>query len=96
MTPESTRPFMFGACNEFVSAQDSRIQFIFSTYSKEGKIFREDFIRFYQEAAQDINRRRSVIENLKSHFVRSDLVSLSDVYVESYLKKDDHPRYSIS
>ena len=79
MTPETTTLFIQGATNEVVQPEDNRIQGLFKSYdfNKDGKIEREEFLNFYADAARDKVDR--VYDNLKNHFIRQDLVKLSDV-----------------
>lgn len=79
MTPQSTALFIKGATHETVTAEDGRIKGLFSGYdqNKDGKLEREEFLQFYTEAARDKVDR--VYDNLKNHFIRTDLVKLSDV-----------------
>jgi hypothetical protein len=84
MTPESTTFFIRGATNEPVSAADGRIQGLFQQYDadKDGKLQREEFLKFYYEASRDRGDR--VIDNLKNHFIRNDLQKSSDI-IEPFL-----------
>ena len=79
MTPETTTLFIQGATNEVVQPEDNRIQGLFKSYDadKDGKIEREEFLSFYTDAARDKVER--VYDNLKNHFIRQDLVKLSEV-----------------
>ena len=79
MTPQSTTLFIKGATHENVSAEDGRIKGLFSGYdqNKDGKLERHEFLQFYTEAARD--KVDKVYDNLKNHFIRTDLVKLSDV-----------------
>lgn len=79
MTPDTTTLFIRGATNELVQPEDSRIQGLFKSFdsNKDGKIEREEFLVFYAEAARDKVER--VYDNLKNHFIRQDLVKLSEV-----------------
>lgn len=49
MTPESAVWFIKGSTSESIGADDSRIKGLFAEYdtNKDGKLEREDFIRFY-------------------------------------------------
>lgn len=79
MTPESTTAFIRGSTNEPVGADDSRIAGLFKAYdaNKDGRLEREDFVRFYFEASRDKPDR--VFDNIRNHLIRADLVKLCDV-----------------
>lgn len=77
-------------------ADDNRIQGLFKQYSKkeDGKLFREEFLQFYFEAARD--RADRVHDNLKNHFIRVDLVKLSEIVDPASFEKKDMPRFTLS
>jgi hypothetical protein len=62
--------------------------------NKDGKIEREEFLSFYTEAARDKVER--VYDNLKNHFIRQDLVKLSEVTEAQSFQKEEMPRYTLS
>jgi len=55
---------------------------------------REEFLHFYADAARDKVER--VYDNLKNHFIRQDLVKLSEVIEAQSFSKEDMPRYTLS
>lgn len=82
MTPESTTRFILGATNEMISPEDSRIKGLFDGYdsNKDGRLEREEFIKFYEDASK--SKAERVYENMANHFIRKDLVKLSELYEE--------------
>jgi hypothetical protein len=96
MTPETTTFFIRGATNEPVSAVDGRITGLFKEYDSDadGKLQRVEFLRFYFEACRDRGDR--VIDNLKNHFIRNDLMKSSDVVEHFLFPKEKMPRFTLS
>ena len=98
MTPESATKFILGATNEVCDADDSRITGLFKGYAKKdptGAVMeREEFFTFYYTAAKDKIER--VHDNLRNHFVRTDLKKISDVLEETAFTKEEMPRFTIS
>jgi Ca2+-binding EF-hand superfamily protein len=82
MTPESTIRFIAGATNEMVSTEDSRIKILFSNFdsNKDGILERSEFITFYETACR--GKLDTVYDNLSNHFIRKDLLRMSEVYEE--------------
>ena len=82
MTPESATRFILGATNELIQKEDGRIIGLFNAYDsdKDGVIERHEFLKFYEDAAREKPDR--VFENMKSHFIRGDLLKCSDVYLD--------------
>ena len=98
MTPESATKFILGATNEVCAADDSRISGLFKDYAKkdpEGKVLeREEFLKFYYTAAKAKIER--VHDNLKNHFIRTDLKKISEVMEETAFTKEEMPRFTMS
>jgi hypothetical protein len=82
MTPESATRFILGATNELITKEDGRITGLFNAYDsdKDGVIERHEFLKFYEDASREKPDR--VFENMKSHFIRGDLLKCSDVYLD--------------
>lgn len=96
MTPESTVRFIYGATYERVEKTDNRITGLFEKYQTEkGKLTRQQFIQFYTDASSGVNTDR-VFDNLRNHFIRNDLVKLSEVKEELPFAENDMPRNSMS
>lgn len=98
MTPESTTKFILGATNEVCPADDSRITGLFKAHAKKDKsgetLEREEFLNFYYGAAEaKIDR---VHDNLKNHFIRTDLKKISEVIEETAFTKEEMPRFTIA
>lgn len=96
MTPESAIGFIKGSTNETVHAEESRIKGLFAAYDtdKDGKLQREDFLRFYHTASRDKPDR--VYDNIKNHLYRVDLIKMADVQDEAAFDKKDMPRYTLA
>ena len=96
MTPESATKFILGATNEVCDAEDSRITGLFKEYAKKdpASLEREEFFVFYYAAAKAKIER--VHDNLRNHFVRTDLKKISDVTEETAYNKEEMPRFTIS
>ena len=96
MTHESAVNFILGATNEVCDAEDSRITGLFGEYAKKDpKILeREEFFTFYYTAAKAKIER--VHDNLRNHFIRTDLKKISEVMEDITYDKKDMPRFTIS
>lgn len=96
MTPQSTTRFILGATNELIQPDDGRIKGLFAGYdtNKDDILVREEFLKFYTDAARDKPDR--VFDNLKNHFIRGDLLKLSQVYEDQSFAKNEMPRYTLS
>lgn len=88
MTPESTTRFILGATGEHIGPTDGRIEGLFKGYdsNKDGKLERNEFLTFYTNAA--IEKASRVMENIKAHCVRPDLVRFCDVYEKTLFPSD--------
>ena len=97
MTPESATRFIYGATHERVQSTDSRIEGLFNKYDpqKTGIMTRESFIQFYTDACSG-EKNGNVLDNLRNHFIRNDLVKLPEVVEELPFAESDMPRYSMS
>ena len=56
---------------------------------------RYEFLQFYLDACNE-GRSDRVRENLKQHFIRSDLKKMSDIVEEATFTKEEMPRFTIS
>lgn len=95
MTPESATRFILGAINEVVSKDDSRVKILFSQDANgDGILEREEFISWYESACR--SKAETVFENMANHFIRKDLLKMSDVYEPQQFQKLEMPRYTLS
>ena len=96
MTPESATRFILGATNEAISSTDDRIKGLFAAHDsdKDGVLQREEFVKFYTDAA--VSRPERVWENIKNHFIRGDLLPYREIHEESCFSKSQMPRHSLS
>lgn len=56
---------------------------------------RHEFLKFYLDACTD-GRIDRVRENLKQHFIRTDLKKMSDIVEDATFTKEEMPRFTIS
>jgi len=97
MTPVTACHFLKGATNENVDPADSRIKGLFAAYdgNNDEKMERFEFLKFYHDACTD-GRIDRVRENLKQHFIRTDLKKMSDIVEDASFSKEEMPRFTIS
>ena len=83
---------------EEIGTEDSRIQFLFSTYdrNKDELLEREEFLEFYTECCYKPDRRKVVWENLKTMGIRNDLKKMSEPYQFYVEDKTTLPRYQLA
>jgi len=96
MTPLTATYFIMGATNEEVAPTEHRIVSLFTKYDddKDGKLTRDDFLKFYFEASRD--NSKNVYENLKSMLVRAELIRMPEIVEPFLFPKDQMPRFTLS
>lgn len=96
ISPNSATFFIKGATGEDVIPTEHRIKGLFDAHcaAKDDKMLREEFLQFYFEASRD--RPDRVIENLRSMFVRADLLRKAEVQEDFLFPQAQMPRYTLS
>ncbi len=87
-----------GQKDEGINVEDTRIKNLFEAYdrNRDGFLEREEFVGFYKECSMKPDKRRAVIDNLKSMGIRNDLKRMDEPYENHNLNKKVLPRYNLS
>lgn len=87
-----------GQKEDSINIEDTRIKNLFEAYDRnnDGFLEREEFTGFYRECSIKSEKRRAVLDNLKSMGIRNDLKRMDEPYENHNKDKKILPRYNLS